>query len=359
MNWIVLVICLLAVVTVMQGCCASRRQHACRSIGWNIVGLFCLAGALFVLWAATAPNVRITMHSDHALAAEPMPQIETELVDPGTLNDPSRGSDESAAEPDQKPTRSARDRTNHDRTNHDSAPVDPKETPKDTPQIQTRALHDSELPTDSLAEDPTAPAEGPAGSPVDLTSVLIDLDARPEWVEQEEADEGDVHVIAVCSGVQLRLRDSRLALNRRLKEEVDRYIDRYLKNTGASTWVGYHEDDIRSLFVSPENVFSEKVISPSVGVTYQTHAKLELGPDFHQQIEQDWHTVVARAQLVRVGLVAAGVFGTLLLLSGYFRVDSATRGFYSGRLRFVTAVAILVLVAAGWVAARSIPLIQI
>ena len=45
----------------------------------------------------------------------------------------------------------------------------------------------------------------------------------------------------------------------------------------------------------------------------------------------------------------------LVLLFGYFNADTATRGFYSGRLKFVTVVAILGMIVAGFLMARSIP----
>jgi hypothetical protein len=39
---------------------------------------------------------------------------------------------------------------------------------------------------------------------------------------------------------------------------------------------------------------------------------------------------------------------------GYFRVDNATRGYYTGRLQFLSAAAILAIVGAGVVLARWI-----
>ena len=88
---------------------------------------------------------------------------------------------------------------------------------------------------------------------------------------------------------------------------------------------------------------------------HQSHALLEFGPAFHHEVERDWHQVMARTQLVKVALAGGAVLGMLVLLFGYFNADTATRGFYSGRLKFVTAVAILAVVATGFLIARSIP----
>ena len=107
--------------------------------------------------------------------------------------------------------------------------------------------------------------------------------------------------------------------------------------------------------MAPGNIYDEKVISPSVGVMHQSHALLEFGPEFHRDVEQAWHQIVARARLVKVALAAAAVLGTLALLFSYFQADTATKGFYTGRLKFVTLVAILGLIASGILLARSIP----
>jgi uncharacterized integral membrane protein len=88
---------------------------------------------------------------------------------------------------------------------------------------------------------------------------------------------------------------------------------------------------------------------------YQSHALLEFGPEFHRQVEESWRQIQARARLVKMALGAAAVLGTLMLLFGFFQADTATRGFYSGRLKFVTAVAILGLIVCGVYLTRSIP----
>jgi hypothetical protein len=87
---------------------------------------------------------------------------------------------------------------------------------------------------------------------------------------------------------------------------------------------------------------------------HQVHALLEFGPDFRQEIERRWAGVTATSRLTQVGLFA----GAALLLVGsvfsYFRLDNATRGYYTGRLQFMAAAAILTIVGAGALLARWI-----
>jgi hypothetical protein len=58
--------------------------------------------------------------------------------------------------------------------------------------------------------------------------------------------------------------------------------------------------------------------------------------------------------LTQLGLFAGA--GLLLIGSifSYFRLDNATRGYYTGRLQFLTAAAILAVIGGGVFAARWI-----
>lgn len=185
--------------------------------------------------------------------------------------------------------------------------------------------------------------------------VEIDFEARPEWVDQPDRDLGEVHLISIAAGPYRLQRDARKELSRQLKIATDEYLNEVVGHRHASRWIGYDKDEIRHRFVAPAHIYDEKVISPSFGVMHQSHALLEFGPAFHQEVEQDWHQVMARTQLAKVALTGGAVLGMLVLMFGYFNADSATRGFYSGRLKFVTVVAILAVVATGLLIARSIP----
>jgi hypothetical protein len=164
-----------------------------------------------------------------------------------------------------------------------------------------------------------------------------------------------VHQVSVTAGPYPRQDRARSELNKELKLATDEYINELVGSSTAAHWIAFDESRIRQTLVSPGNNYDEKVISPSVGVMHQSHALLEFGPEFNREIEQAWRQIVARARLVKFALVAAAVLGTLALLLSYFQADTATRGFYTGRLKFVTLVAILGLTASGILLARSIP----
>ena len=87
---------------------------------------------------------------------------------------------------------------------------------------------------------------------------------------------------------------------------------------------------------------------------HQVHALLEFGPDFRQRITSQWHDLTAYYRLLQMGLVAGGALLFLGTIFSYFRLDNATRGYYTGRLQFMTAAAILAIVGSGAVLARWI-----
>jgi uncharacterized integral membrane protein len=213
------------------------------------------------------------------------------------------------------------------------------------------AIEEAGARPEEAAEEVTEEA---ADEPL-LLEELIDCEARPEWVEQADVDVGPVHMISVTSGPFTRRQEARRTLYRLLKETTDRYVNKLIGAPNAARWIGWSEARIRQTLVGPDKVYDETVNSPSVGVMHQSHALLEFDEQFRGEMETQWKHVVARAQLIKVTLVGGLILGMLVLLFGYFNADTATRGFYTGRLKFVTLVAILGLVVFGVLLARSIP----
>jgi hypothetical protein len=96
------------------------------------------------------------------------------------------------------------------------------------------------------------------------------------------------------------------------------------------------------------------VITVSFGPMHQTHALLTFDEKFRKELAARWTKVKGASRLGQLGFFAAG--GLLLISSifGYFRLDNATRGYYTGRLQFMTAAAILTIVGAGAILAQWI-----
>jgi hypothetical protein len=336
-----ILLCAAIVVSAMAAERSARARHRLRAVALNLFGLACLGVGLLAIFSWSHRGAVIS----HRLAMvdrgiHPAGSLVRLLVDGDGRVVPANntGSDVTGADDASPPAADVED-----------APSPPSsDAATDAPGV--------ELPAEQPVESTGADDGGNDAAPQELTpQVEIDYAARPAWVDREDKDEGSVHQISVSSGPYLRQREARKELGRQLQKATDEYINEFLANASASRWLGYDEARIRQTLVSPRNIYDEKVISPSFGVMYQSHALLEFGPEFHRDVERAWHQIAARAQLAKLALAAVAVLGTLVLLFSYFHADTATKGFYSGRLKFVTAVAILGLVASGLLLARSIP----
>ena len=177
---------------------------------------------------------------------------------------------------------------------------------------------------------------------------------RPDWVEADfTGDQQDNARLSVSSGLYQKKHDALRALDVELSKATQEYVASYLGSKAAGTLVQVETDYIRANVMQPGNTYSE-VLEFSVGPMHQTHALLEFTPSFHQHLEQRWRTITVTGRTLRLGVIAAGVLFTLSLVFGYFRADTATRGYYTTRLQLLTATGILALVAGGVVLFRML-----
>jgi hypothetical protein len=177
---------------------------------------------------------------------------------------------------------------------------------------------------------------------------------RPAWVNAPRNWEGSLQTSAVCSGPYSTEADARRELNAKITAEVDEYIEQFVGSSLAPTLLKLKLGDVKAQLVRPDNLYQEK-IQVSIGPMHQAHAQLEFGPDFRELLERRWNEVKGVSRLAEFGLIGGAVLGLLSVVFGYFRLDTMTRGFYTARLQFGTAAAILSIVVAGAVAARWIP----
>lgn len=248
----------------------------------------------------------------------------------------------------------------------DVAPAPLPPTTSETPPRATPAEASVPQPASTRVEVESSttipPASEPAAAPEPATRVTIDYAARPAWVEQRPSPDepgwwdGSVYRIAVSSKPHLTLDEARRALQDELEDATARFVDHHLGHSRASLLpnMAFERDYIRTYLVKPNAYFDEQ-IQVSLGPMHQSHALLEFGPSFREEVDRRWSRVVQGSRLLKVGLVAGGTFLLLTTLFGYFRVDTATRGYYSGRLRVGTVAAILAVVVTCVVLAKWIP----
>lgn len=184
-------------------------------------------------------------------------------------------------------------------------------------------------------------------------SGVIIPEGRPTWVEAPPVREGAVHATSVCSDPFSTPSHAMHALDEKLQAATSEYIAEYLHSDLAPSLIRYNVSEIKQKLLSPQNVYQEE-ITVSIGKMHQVHAKLEFPANFREQLDRRWAELRATYRLAETGLISGGVLLLLATVFGYFRLDNATRGYYTGRLQFMAAAAILAIVASGAMFSRWI-----
>lgn len=176
-------------------------------------------------------------------------------------------------------------------------------------------------------------------------------ETRPAWVDAMPVRNEGTHTQVVSSGPHVRIQDAYKALDEQLKEETDAYVSWYLGSDAAPRIIDLDLQYIKENLRNPDLGHSE-TRDYSVGPMNTIYARLDFDEQFRKQLDQQWQHEVSKNRLWITALAGGGVFVLLLTVFGYFRLDTATRGYYTGRLQLVTVAAILALVAAGVMAVR-------
>jgi len=193
-----------------------------------------------------------------------------------------------------------------------------------------------------------------AGEPAIESKDTVEIPpGRPKWVGAESNLRGKVHTIPVSSGPYATDSQSRRALDEALIKATNDYIADQLGSELAPKLLRYDARAIKERFIKPENHYHD-VARYSVGWMHENFALLEFDSKFRNEIDRRWSQVRATSRLAQTGLLSGGVIMLLGSIFGYFRLDNATRGYYTGRLQFMTAAAILAVVGAGAVLAQWI-----
>lgn len=163
----------------------------------------------------------------------------------------------------------------------------------------------------------------------------------PDWVvSPPELGLGENHIYTITGATGALFstpQESRQALAETLDRMIREYADFVIGPRAAN------EVDLAYLR-SRAITWTGSKAGPLGMQYYETHAKLELGPSDHNHLL----ALAQRARGQRAAVAGGAVLLVLATMLGYFKLDTATRGYYSGRLKLAAgtvAVAVVALAA--------------
>ncbi|HJT36000.1 MAG TPA: hypothetical protein VJ783_28515 [Pirellulales bacterium] len=160
----------------------------------------------------------------------------------------------------------------------------------------------------------------------------------PEWVTRGEGRVDGVFRMPIAIGPFPSYEDCGPEKPKAYADAIKRYANEYLEE-GAGKYVNL------PMWYINQNIYrteaKEYRESPTLGRMVVAHYLLEFNDDVRQHIAQVYHQALVAERLKYGGLGAAGVFGLLATAFGYLKLDTLSRGYYTGRLRAAAAIAIL------------------
>ena len=177
-----------------------------------------------------------------------------------------------------------------------------------------------------------------------------DGQAEPEWVDAPvRRRDGDYQATASVGPYATR-EECEQALDVEIRRIANEYVDGVIGEEGAGARMQISAAEIRQHAV--RDLWEEK-IQASFGPMLQLHALLKFDGKHRSLIESHYRDLVVQGRLRQTGLWSALVLAVLGICFTYFKLDTATRGYYSGRLKTVAAAVILTLAGGAIYAARG------
>jgi hypothetical protein len=233
-----------------------------------------------------------------------------------------------------------------------STPDDPA-----TSTVKKSGTSQNEEPAKTSAEKANVASEvgeRTARTPVPVvTNVYYLTEDRPAWLESGPTYDGELFKVAVRGGPYPSLRKCESDLEQEIKLAVAEFTNDHLRAAHAATFISYSLKDLHTRKVVREQ-FSEQ-LGTSLGLMNQMHAQLVFDDRFRDELDGRWAEIRSKSRLTQTGLGTGIVLLLLGTLYSFLKLDTATRGYYTGRLQFAAATTILALVAASVLLMKWVP----
>jgi hypothetical protein len=185
-----------------------------------------------------------------------------------------------------------------------------------------------------IAEATTEPDLSSSTSLDDTRSVVAVEDdrTRPDWVGVgEERLPNGVFRMTSTAGPYSSTEECFQTIAGQTQGIVIRYVGRLLGSEAAAQ-LKVPQGFVESALIKDQWI--GEVESATLGTTmYEMHVLVEFDDAARRQLELMWHQAQIQERLAMTGAASGLVLLLLGTTFGYLKLDTATRGFYSGRLK--------------------------
>lgn len=201
--------------------------------------------------------------------------------------------------------------------------------------------------TDGNSQPALEAGNTPVGS-IDLTGNRPVAPSPPAWVGKPDRTMDGVHIHVVKVGPYVTEIDGQS----KLAAEAERYSREYIERTvspAAAAQVsidpGYlNKNVIAETWAETSNHEFGGETQPMVVL----HARLEYTPETRTYFENQWAAFKAERNLFGIGIIALAFVGVAGTVFSYFRLDTATKGYYTMPLKLAAAAVGVSICVVAW-----------
>lgn len=190
----------------------------------------------------------------------------------------------------------------------------------------------------------------PKGQPAPTTPVAVataDPKQQPDWYPKTRDQEATLTKVD-ASGYRIllsQLSGTEIKARADLAQKIEREVTHWLAGDVAPGWrppSGAVDTMVRGVYVQPmiEDVGAISKDLDELVTLYRAGAKVDFSPSARARLLGLYEKQVVRERMLKGGGVLAFVLIALSALSGYIRADEATKGYYTNRLRLLTAAGV-------------------
>jgi hypothetical protein len=192
---------------------------------------------------------------------------------------------------------------------------------------------------------PRARAEVTGDIPLEIAQAVPAtlVPARPTWVDAPPGRAGNDYIATASVGPHATRALCDRDMTAELRRVTDEFIERLIGEPGAAARVALPLARIQRDIVQEEY---QEPVQASFGPMIKLHARLKFDKRMQDTIESEHRQALMHERLRHTAAGAGLLLALVGTLFGYLKLDTLTKGYYSGRLKLAAAAAILSAVAA-------------